>query len=70
MEGLMARVSLLTADAARGATNLATVPTNTNTDGDHFFCLPKTSGASTNLLSIFKSVGTVLAGGSRLVALP
>ena len=44
--------------------------TNSNSDDDHFFCLPKTSGASTDLSAIFKSAGTTLAGTSRLVQLP
>ncbi len=37
-----------------------------NTDGDHFFCLPKTS----QLTSIFQTVAGALAAGSHLIVLP
>jgi len=37
-----------------------------NTDGDNYFCQPKTG----DLTSIFQAVAGALAGGARLVALP
>ncbi|MGD0861986.1 MAG: VWA domain-containing protein [Candidatus Limnocylindrales bacterium] len=47
-----------------------TTTPNTNTDGDHFFCLPKTTGASTNLSSVFQAAASQLAkGGAHLVQL-
>jgi hypothetical protein len=45
-------------------------PGTSNTDGDHFFCVPKTSGASTDLSNLFKSAATALAGGTKLIQLP
>jgi hypothetical protein len=44
--------------------------TNSNNDGDHFFCLPKTAGASTNLAAVFQAAAQQLAKGSaRLIDL-
>ncbi len=44
--------------------------TNTNNDGDHFFCLPKTAGASANLASVFKTAAAQLARtGAKLIDL-
>ena len=37
-----------------------------NTDGDHFYCLPKTS----QLQGIFESAAAAVAGGPRLLVLP
>jgi hypothetical protein len=45
-------------------------PGNSNDDGDHFFCLPKSSGASTNLSALFKQAANALAGGTKLIQLP
>lgn len=45
-------------------------PGTSNDDGDHFFCIPKTSGASTNLSQLFKQAANALAGGSKLIQLP
>lgn len=45
-------------------------PGSSNTDGDHFYCLPKTAGASANLADIFKVVASQLQGSSRLIQLP
>ena len=36
---------------------------NTNTDGDHFYCLPKTTGASTDLTLVFQAAAGQLASG-------
>jgi hypothetical protein len=36
---------------------------NTNNDGDHFFCLPKTTGATTDLSKVFTAVASTLATG-------
>ncbi len=41
-----------------------------NTDGDHFFCVPKTAGASTDLTSVFQAAAQQLAkGGAHLIQL-
>ena len=45
-------------------------PGTSNDDGDHFFCVPKTAGASTNLASLFKQAANQLAGGTKLIQLP
>lgn len=45
-------------------------PGTSNDDGDHYFCVPKTSGASTDLSKLFKQAALALAGGTRLVPLP
>ncbi len=45
-------------------------PGTSNDDGDHFFCLPKSAGASTNLASLFKQAANALAGGTKLIQLP
>jgi hypothetical protein len=45
-------------------------PGTSNDDGDHFFCVPKTAGASTNLAQLFKQAANTLAGGTRLIQLP
>lgn len=37
-----------------------------NTDGDHFFCQPKTS----DLASVFQTIASTLAAGAHLIALP
>lgn len=45
-------------------------PGTSNDDGDHFFCIPKTAGASTNLANLFKQAANELVGGTRLIQLP
>jgi Flp pilus assembly protein TadG len=57
---------------ARMATNSVDggCPGTSNDDGDHFFCIPKTNGASTNLASLFTQAAGALAGGTKLVPLP
>ncbi len=45
-------------------------PGTENDDGDHFFCLPKTSGASPDLSDVFKTAASSLAQGSKLIQLP
>jgi hypothetical protein len=42
-------------------------PGTENSDGDNYFCLPKTAGASTDLSDVFKTAVTQLSGHSRLV---
>ena len=42
-------------------------PGTENDDGDNYFCLPKTSGASTDLSEVFKKAVAQLSGHSRLV---
>ena len=45
-------------------------PGTSNDDGDHFFCVPKTAGASTNLTELFKQAANSLVGGTKLINLP
>ncbi len=45
-------------------------PGTENDDGDHFFCVAKTSGASADLSDVFKTAAATLAQGSKLVQLP
>jgi len=45
-------------------------PGSSNDDGDHFFCVAKTAGASTDLSNLFKAAAVALAGGTKLVPLP
>ncbi len=45
-------------------------PGTSNDDGDHFFCVPKTAGASTDLSKLFKAAANALAGGTKLIQLP
>lgn len=45
-------------------------PGTSNDDGDHFFCVPKSSGASANLANLFKQAANQLVGGTRLIQLP
>ena len=45
-------------------------PGSSNDDGDHFFCVPKTTGASANLTALFKAAANALVGGTRLIQLP
>ncbi len=41
-----------------------------NGDGDHFYCVPKTSGTSPDLTNAFKSAINQLVGGTKLIQLP
>jgi hypothetical protein len=45
-------------------------PSTENTDNDHYFCVPKTAGASADLSNAFKTAATSLAQGTKLVELP
>lgn len=42
-------------------------PGTENGDGDHYYCLPKTAGASTDLSDVFQKAVDSLTGHSRLV---
>ena len=42
-------------------------PGTENTDGDNYYCLPKTAGASTDLADVFQVAVQKLTGHSRLV---
>jgi hypothetical protein len=45
-------------------------PGTSNTDGDHYFCIPKTTGASTDLSAIFVAAAAQMAkGGAKLLQL-
>ena len=45
-------------------------PGTSNDDGDHYFCVPKSDGASADLSKLFKAAANALAGGSKLIQLP
>jgi hypothetical protein len=66
-QGLRARTLL--ADMATDSVD-NDCPGTSNDDGDHFFCVPKSSGASTNLANLFKQAANQLVGGTRLIQLP
>jgi hypothetical protein len=57
----------LLAAMATSSSNDNGCPGTENDDGDNYFCLPKTSGASTDLSDVFKKAVAQLAGHSRLV---
>jgi hypothetical protein len=57
----------LLADMATNSKNDNGCPGTENDDGDNYFCLPKTSGASTDLSDVFKKAVAQLSGHSRLV---
>ncbi len=45
-------------------------PGTENDDDDHYFCVPKTDGASADLSKIFKKAANALVGGTKLIQLP
>jgi hypothetical protein len=45
-------------------------PGTENEDGDHFLCVPKTSGASADLSNAFKTAASQLAQTTKLIQLP
>jgi phage FluMu gp28-like protein len=45
-------------------------PGTENDDDDHYFCLPKTAGASTDLSKIFQKAITAMVAHSRLIKIP
>ena len=57
----------LLAAMATNSANDNGCPGTENDDGDNYFCLPKTSGASTDLSDVFKKAVAQLSGHSRLV---
>ena len=57
----------LLAAMATGSQNDNGCPGTENEDGDNYFCLPKTAGASTDLSDVFKQAVAQLSGHSRLV---
>jgi ElaB/YqjD/DUF883 family membrane-anchored ribosome-binding protein len=57
----------LLAAMATASANDHGCPGTENDDGDNYFCLPKTSGASTDLSDVFKKAVQQLSGHSRLV---
>ena len=57
----------LLAAMATSSANDNGCPGTENDDGDNYFCLPKTSGASTDLSEVFKKAVAQLSGHSRLV---
>jgi len=57
----------LLAAMATASANDNGCPGTENDDGDNYFCLPKTSGASTDLSEVFKKAVAQISGHSRLV---
>jgi hypothetical protein len=45
-------------------------PGTENEDGDHYYCVPKTAGASADLTNAFKSATASLVASTKLVNLP
>lgn len=45
-------------------------PGTENDDGDNYFCVPKTAGATTDLSNVFKMAASSLAQSTKLVQLP
>ena len=43
-------------------------PGTENSDGDNYFCLPKSAGASADLTTVFQTAVATLTGHSRLVS--
>lgn len=64
------RAARLLADMATDSLDDNGCPGTENDDGDHYFCLPKSAGASTNLADLFKQAATSLVGGTKLIQLP
>jgi hypothetical protein len=64
------KASGLVASMATSSADDNGCPGTENEDGDHYFCVPKTSGASADLSNAFKTAAAALVGGSRLVQLP
>ena len=64
------RAARLLADMATDSLDDNGCPGTENDDNDHYFCLPKSSGASTNLAELFKQAANALAGGTKLIQLP
>jgi Flp pilus assembly protein TadG len=63
------RATTLLADMATDSVDNG-CPGTSNDDGDHFFCVPKTAGASTNLADLFKQAANGLVGSTKLIQLP
>lgn len=61
--------ALVASMATNSAANLACGDPENN-DGDHYFCVPKTAGASTDLSKAFQTATAQLIATSRLVHLP
>jgi hypothetical protein len=57
----------LLAAMATGSSNDNGCPGTENDDGDNYYCLPKTSGASTDLSDVFKKAVEQITSHSRLV---
>jgi hypothetical protein len=64
------KVSTLVASMATGSAADNGCPGTENEDGDHYYCVPKTAGASADLTNAFKSATAALVGTTKLVSLP
>jgi hypothetical protein len=62
--------SYLVASMATGSAADNGCPGTENDDGDHYYCVPKTAGASADLTNAFKSATAALVGTTKLVSLP
>jgi hypothetical protein len=62
--------SLLASMATQSSLDDNGCPGTENDDLDHFFCLPKSAGASTKLSELFKQAANALVGGTKLIQLP
>ncbi len=64
------KATALLASMATDSASDGGCPGTENDDGDHYFCLPKTAGASTDLSKVFQKAVTNLVSHSRLVKIP
>ncbi|HLA16976.1 MAG TPA: VWA domain-containing protein [Candidatus Limnocylindrales bacterium] len=64
------KASVLVASMATNSTDDNGCPGTENDDGDNYFCVPKTAGASADLSNAFKTATNQLISGSKLVQLP
>jgi len=67
---LLAAMASPDADGNPAQDNGCSVGGPENDDGDHFFCIPKSAGASANLADLFKQAVNQLIGGTKLIQLP
>ncbi len=64
------RASQLVASMATTSAADNGCPGTENDDDDHYFCVPKTAGASANLSNAFRKATVALIGGTKLVKVP
>jgi hypothetical protein len=64
------KASLLVASMATNSLDDNGCPGTENDDGDNYFCVPKTAGASADLSDAFRKATAALVVGTKLVQLP